>query len=190
MFKYLSSALILLPCRVCISSSRYFARSCPWMGTMQPAVVRCLPGEVKLTISFCLDGSHKHMLRDQGEELGKVLARISNTIAKGQGSAKKVRKKTGQQPSGPQPPTMVKLYHDGAEVGDTVLNVEAWKDGAVLQVGDVKYAVQRNPPSLTTAELPVSVMAGYPVCPNLAVEFGSLQDCEYCWYKEITSSMR
>lgn len=190
MLKYLSSALILLPCRVRISTSRTFARSRPLMGTMEHAVVRCLPGEPKLTISFCLDGSHKHMLRDQGEALGKVLARISNGIAKGQGKAKKAKKNTGQQPSAPQDPPLVKLYHDGAEVDDMVLNSEAWKDGSVLQVGDVKYSVQRNPPTLTIAELPVSMLAGYPVCPKLAVEFGSLQDCEYSWYKERTSNMR
>ncbi|TNM89223.1 hypothetical protein fugu_005478 [Takifugu bimaculatus] len=183
MLKHLSSALGLLPCRVRVPSARSLARSFPCSGTMERAVVRCLPGELKLTISFCLGGSHKHMLRDQGEALGKVLARISNGVAKGQGKAKKA-KKTGQQPPGPREPTLVKLYHDGAEVGDAVLNSEAWKDGAVLQVGDVKYWVQRNPPTLTTAELPASLLAGYPVCPHLAVEFGSLQDCEYCWYKE------
>lgn len=153
-------------------------------------MVRCLPGEPKLTISFCLDGSHKHMLRDQGEALGKVLARISNGIAKGQGKAKKAKKNTGQQPSGPPEPTLVKLYLDGAEVDDAVLNSEAWKDGAVLQVGDVKYSVQRNPPTFTTAQIPASMLAGYPVCPHLAVEFGSLQDCEYSWYKEQASNMR
>lgn len=190
MLKYLSSALLLLPCRVRIRSSRTFARILPLMGTMEQAVVRCLPGEPKLTISFCLDGSHKHMLRDQGETLGKALARISNGIAKGKGKAKKAKKNTGQQPSGPQEAALVKLYCDGAEVEDAVLNSEAWKDGAVLQVGDVKYSVQRNPPALTIAELPASMLAGYPVCPKLAVEFGSLQDCHYSWCKERTSNMR
>lgn len=185
MLRYLS-ALALLPSRVRVPSARSLARSFPWTRTMERAVVRCLPGELKLTISFCLDGSHKHMLRDQGEALGKVLARISNGIAKGQGKAKKA----GQQPPGPQEPTLVKLYHHGAEVGHTVLNSEAWKDGAVLQVGDVQYSVQRNPPTLTTAQLPASLLAGYPVCPHLAVEFGNLQDSEYCWYKERTSSAR
>lgn len=183
------SALVLLPSRVRAPPARSLARPFPCAGTMERAVVRCLPGELKLTISFCLDGSHKHMLRDQGEALGKVLARISHGIAKAQGKPKKA-KKVDQQPPVPQQPTLVKLYHDGAEVGDAVLNSEAWKDGAVLQVGDIQYQVQRNPPTLTTAELPVSMLAGYPVCPHLAVEFGSLQDCQYCWYKERTPSMR
>lgn len=151
---------------------------------MEAAVVRCLPGEPKLTISFCLDGSHKHMLRDQDEALGKVLARISNGIAKGQGKAKRSKKNKGQQPCETAEPTVVKLYYDGSEVADTALNSEAWRDGAVLQVGDVKYAVQRNAPTFTTAELPVSLLAGYPVCPQLEVEFGNLEDSEFTWFKE------
>lgn len=154
---------------------------------MEPAVVRCLPGESKLTIYICLGGSHKHMLRDQDEALGKVLARISSSITKGQGKAKKSKKNKGQQT--PEP-TVVKLYYDGAEVADTVLNSEAWKDGAVLQVGDVKFSVQRNGPTFTTAELPASLLAGYPVCPNLEVEFGNLQDCEFTWYKENAPNTR
>lgn len=188
MLNQLSAALTLLPRRLLALSPRTLTGACRLLGRMEPAVVRCLPGEPKLTISFCLHGSHKHMLRDQGEELGKVLARISNGIAKGQGKAKKSRKnnKKGQQQPGEMPElAVVKLYyHDGEEVADTVLNSEAWRDGAVLQVGDVKYSVQRNAPTFTNAELPGSLLAGFPVCPNLEVEFGNLQDCEFTWYKE------
>lgn len=149
-------------------------------------MVRCLPGEPKLTISFCLDGINKQMLRDQDEALGKVLARISNGIAKSQGKAKKSKKKKGQQPCETPEPAVVRLCYDGEEVLDTVLNSEAWQDGAVLHVGDVKYSVQRNAPTFTSAQLPVSLLAGFPVCPNLEIEFGNLQDCEYTWYKEST----
>ncbi|XP_070759383.1 2',5'-phosphodiesterase 12 [Enoplosus armatus] len=184
MFNHLSAALALLPRRLLTSSPRTLTRACRLLGRMESAVVRCLPGEPKLTISFCLDGSHKHMLRDQGEALGKVLARISNSITKGQGKAKKSKKNKGQQPCETPEPAVVKLYYDGDEVADTVLNSEAWQDGAVLQVGDVKYSVQRNAPTFTTAELPVSLLAGFPVCPNLEVEFGNLQDCEFTWFKE------
>lgn len=157
---------------------------------MESAVVRCLPGEPKLTISFCLDGSHKHMLRDQDEALGKVLARISNGITKDQRKAKKSKKNKGQQPCETPESVVVKLYYGGDEVADTALNSEAWQDGAVLQVGDVKYSVQRNAPTFTTAELPASLLAGFPVCPSLEVEFGNLQDCEFTWYKENTINTR
>ncbi|XP_078101063.1 2',5'-phosphodiesterase 12 [Sander vitreus] len=176
MFKLLSAALPLLPRRLLVS--------CRSLCRMEPAVVRCLPGEPKLTISFCLDGSHKYMLRDQGEPLGKVLARISNGIAKGQGKAKKSKKNKGQKPDKSPEHVVVKLFYDGQEVAETELNSAAWQDGAVLQVGGCKYAVQRNAPTVTTAELPGSLLAGFPVCPHLEVEFGNLQDCEFTWYKE------
>ncbi|KAL7408433.1 hypothetical protein ABVT39_023513 [Epinephelus coioides] len=186
MFNHLSAALTLLPRRLLTASARTLAGACRLLGRMEPAVVRCLPGEPKLTISFCLDGINKQMLRDQDEALGKVLARISNGIAKSQGKAKKSKKKKGQQPCETPEPTVVRLCYDGEEVLDTVLNSEAWQDGAVLHVGDVKYSVQRNAPTFTSAQLPVSLLAGFPVCPNLEIEFGNLQDCEYTWYKEST----
>lgn len=188
MFK--AAFLALRSHRPLFSSPRNFMRACRLLGAMEPAVVRCIPGESKLTISFCLDGSHKHMLRDQGETLGKVLTRIRNNSSKGHGKAKKSKKNKEQQPCEFPEPTVVKLYYHGIEVADTVLNSEAWQDGAVLQVGDVKYSVKRNPPTFTTAELPLSMLAGYPVCPNLTVEFGNLQDCEFTWYKENVPSTR
>ncbi|MEQ2158205.1 hypothetical protein GOODEAATRI_009860 [Goodea atripinnis] len=129
---------------------------------MEAAVVRCLPGEPKLTISFCLGESQKHMLRDQDEALGKVLTRISNTIAKNHTKAKKSKKNRDQEPSEAAEPAVVKLFFRGDEVPDTLPNSEAWQDGAVLQVGEVKYNIQRNAPTFTTAELPVSLMAGFP----------------------------
>uniref|UniRef100_A0A3Q3NL36 Phosphodiesterase 12 n=1 Tax=Labrus bergylta TaxID=56723 RepID=A0A3Q3NL36_9LABR len=168
MLSHLSAALLLPPRRLLSSSPRTLTRACSLLRgsrRMEPAVVRCLPGEPKLTISFRLDGSNKHMLRDQDEALGKVLSRISNNIAKGQGKAKKKTKRIkGQQPSCEAPePTVVKLYcggGGGGEVADTVLNSEAWQDGA-------KRA------HFTNAELPASLMAEFPVCPNLELEFGS-----------------
>ncbi|KAK2861675.1 hypothetical protein Q5P01_001208 [Channa striata] len=184
MFIQLRAALTLFPRRLLSSSRRTVTGACRVLGRMEPAVVRCLPGEPKLTISFSLDGSHKHLLRDQDEPLSKALARISNGAAKSQGKAKKSKKNRGQQSCEASEPVVAKLYLDGDEVADTVQNSEAWQDGAVLQVGHVKYSVQRNPPTFTTAELPVSLLAGFPACPKLEVEFGNLEDSEFTWSKE------
>lgn len=191
MLKHLAgAALSLLPRSL---SSRPLSGTHRLLCRMEPAVVRCLPGEPKLTISFTLDGSNKHMLRDQSEELGKVLARIANGVAKSQAKAKKTRRNKGKQhqEEAEEPQlTAVKLFYDGTEVADSVPNSEAWREGAVLQVGDVRYSVLRNSPTFTLAELPVSMLAGYPVCPNLQVEFGNLHDCEFTWYKENTPNTR
>lgn len=127
------------------------------------------------------------MLRDQDEAVGKVLTRISLNTTQGQGKAKKSKKNRDQQQSEAPGPRVVKLFFEGGQVEETVLNCEAWQEGAVLQVGDLKYSVQRNVPTLTHAELPGSLLAGFPVCPHLQVEFGNLQDCEFTWFKENTT---
>ncbi len=56
------------------------------------------------------------------------------------------------------------------------MNADAWQNGAVLYVGDCKYKVELNPPTFTVSELPTSVMAEFPVCPKLEMEFGDLRD--------------
>lgn len=186
----LSAAHVLLRRCLVPPSPGTLSRCRRFLHRMQFVTVRCLPGEPKLTISFCLNGSHKHMLRDQDEALGKVLARISNSVAKGQGKAKKSKKNLSQPPSEAAEPAAVKLYFGGDEVPDSRPNSEAWQDGAVLRVMGLRYAVQRNAPTLTTAELPVSLLAGFPVCPKIEVEFGNLQDCEFTWFRENASNAR
>ncbi|XP_036415973.1 2',5'-phosphodiesterase 12 [Colossoma macropomum] len=152
---------------------------------MERAVVRCVPWESKLTISFTLDGSHKHMLRDQTEELGKVLARISNSIIKARGKGKKAKaSKAGEAAADVSEEPVVRLYFNGDFVSEDSLNSDAWQDGAELQVGETRYKIERNPPTFTTAELPASLLAGFPVCPKLEVEFGDLKDSTFTWYKE------
>ncbi|KAM9364312.1 2',5'-phosphodiesterase 12 [Pholidichthys leucotaenia] len=191
MLNRLSAALALLPRRLLVSSTRTFPSSLPSLGGMEAATVRCLPGEPKLTISFRLNGSHKNMLRDQDEALGRALARISNATVKNQSKRKKSKKNQGaEQQSTAAEPAVVKLFYGGEEVPETALNAEAWRDGAVLQVGDVRYCVQRNTPTFTTAELPVAMLAGFPVCPKLEVEFGNLQQSEFTWFRENSPNTR
>ncbi|KAG7318946.1 hypothetical protein KOW79_017420 [Hemibagrus wyckioides] len=151
---------------------------------MDRAVVRCVPSEPKLTISFTVAGSYKHMLREQTEELGKVLARISNSIIKAQAKGKKSKKNKSQDTCAVVADPVVRLYFNGNLVAEDALNRDAWQDGAVLQVGDAKYKVERNPPTFTTAQLPASVLAGFPVCPKLEIEFGDMEFCVFKWYKE------
>ncbi|XP_072296071.1 2',5'-phosphodiesterase 12 [Eucyclogobius newberryi] len=177
---------------VCRSHRRRFlvsaagTRSSAWpqRGAMQTAVVRCVPGEPKLTISFCLDGSHKHMLRDQDEPVGKALTRIGHNLAKNQGKKKKKQRGEDAATAAAQPAAAeVTLLVGEDAVEESVLNAEAWRDGAVLCVGGARYAVLRNAPTFTTAELPRSMMAGFPVCPKLQLEFGNMEDCEFTWFK-------
>ncbi|XP_050996531.1 2',5'-phosphodiesterase 12 [Acomys russatus] len=170
------------------------------VGAMERAVVRCVPSEPKLSLSFALaDGSHKNMQRDQSEPLGRALSRIATNALKGHAkvaAAKKSRKNraqssggsacaaTGADPAAACEP-VVKLYYREEAVAEDVLNVDAWQDGAVLQIGDVKYKVERNPPAFTELQLPRYIMAGFPVCPKLSLEFGDPASSVFRWYKEV-----
>lgn len=190
MFGHLSAAFALFPRCLAQPSSKTLSGACRLFRGMEPVIVRSLPGEPKLTISLCLNGSHKHMLRDQDEPLGKALARISSSSAKSLTKAKKTKKSRGEQPGEAAEAAVVKLLSGGEVMLETLPNSEAWRDGAVLQVGDVTFSVHRNPPSFTTAELPLSLLSGFPVCPKLEVEFGNLQDSEFTWFKENPTSTR
>ncbi|XP_054832025.1 2',5'-phosphodiesterase 12 [Eublepharis macularius] len=150
---------------------------------MERAVVRCVPAEPKLSVSFVLaDGSARHVQRDQAEPLGRALARIAN---KGHAKAAKKSKKARAESGPPPPPPIVRLFsQDGQAVADDVPNAEAWQEGAVLQVGEARYRVERNPPALTELQLPRSLLAGFPVCPKLRTEFGAPADCLFRWYQE------
>ncbi|XP_042307294.1 2',5'-phosphodiesterase 12 [Sceloporus undulatus] len=163
------------------------------------AVVRCVPAEAKLSVSFVLgDGSARHMQRDQSEPLGRALARIANNAGKGHGKAaakksKKARAEaeaavagtTAPTPPPPPPPPPVRLFsREGLAVPEDVPNAEAWQDGAVLQIGEARYRVERNPPALTELQLPRSLLAGFPVCPKVRTEFGAPGQCLFRWFQE------
>ncbi|NXH14936.1 PDE12 phosphodiesterase, partial [Bucco capensis] len=173
------------------SSAAFFAgggRRLPT--TMERAVVRCVPSEPKLSLQFVLpDGSARHMQRDQAEPLGRALARIATNAAKGHAKAgkknKKARAEVGLAGEAVVVAPPVRLFsRDGEAVAEEMPNAAAWQDGAVLQIGEAQYRVERNPPALTELQLPRSLLAGFPVCPKVSAEFAAPQHCLFRWYRE------
>ncbi|XP_066452663.1 2',5'-phosphodiesterase 12 [Eleutherodactylus coqui] len=148
-------------------------RLCGRPGGMDKAVVRAVPSEAKLSISLTLSGSQRQLQRDQTEALGRALARIS-------ASATKTKKR--KEPPAPGPP--VRLFYRGQPVNEAATNAEAWQDGAELLVGNLLYRVERNPPMCHELDLPRHVMAGFPVCPRLRLEFADAEHSLFTWYKQ------
>uniref|UniRef100_A0A2I3HLH3 2',5'-phosphodiesterase 12 n=1 Tax=Nomascus leucogenys TaxID=61853 RepID=A0A2I3HLH3_NOMLE len=153
--------------------SRAEAESQTAAGAIERAVLRCVPSEPKLNLSFALaDGSHKNMQRDQIYPLGRVLSRIATN------KSRKSRPNAigGAACSGPGPEPavacepVVKLYYREEAVAEDVLNVDAWQEGAVMLS--------------TRWSLPRYIMAGFPVCPKLSLEFGDPASSLFRWYKE------
>ncbi|KAM4023418.1 2',5'-phosphodiesterase 12 [Anomaloglossus baeobatrachus] len=148
-------------------------RLCSRAGGMERAVVRAVPSEEKLSICLTLSGSLRQLQRDQTEPLSRALARIS-------ASATKSKKR--KEPAAPGPP--VRLFYRGQPVCEAASNAEAWQDGAELQVGHVRYRVERNPPLCAELGLPRHVMAGFPVCPRLRLEFSDPEHSRFTWYRQ------
>ncbi|XP_060691588.1 2',5'-phosphodiesterase 12 isoform X1 [Hemiscyllium ocellatum] len=186
-----SAGLQRLAARFSSSRSR---RPSAGSAAMQTAVVRCVPTETKLTISLRLGpegGSQRHLQREQSESLQTALGRIAHNLVKAQAKKTKRGRKeaaSAQAPAQASAPP-VTLYQGEQPVPGDTSNAEAWQDGAILQVGESRYRVERNPPSLTQLRLPTSILAGFPVCPKVEVEFGEASHSLFEWWlKEASGS--
>ncbi|XP_063282949.1 2',5'-phosphodiesterase 12 [Pelobates fuscus] len=152
---------------------RWLCRS----GSMDRAVVRVLPSEPRLTISLVLSGTLRQLQRDPAEPLGRSLSRIAASAAKG--PSKKRKGRAAEPVAGPR----VRLWFGGEPVSEDELSGSAWRDGAVLEVGESRYRVERNPPACTELRLPGHIMAGFPVCPRLELDFSRPELCRFTWYR-------
>ncbi|XP_078065718.1 2',5'-phosphodiesterase 12 [Mustelus asterias] len=167
-------------------AARFSSGPVPGPAAMQTAVVRCVPTESKLTISLQLGPSQRHLQREQSESLRTALGRIAHNLLKAQAKVGKGRR--AAQPESPaqaqaSAPPVVLYQGDEPVPGDTT-NAEAWQDGAVLQVGEARYRVERNPPTLTQLRLPGSILAGFPLCPRVELEFGDASHSRFEWLRE------
>ncbi|KAM7283666.1 2',5'-phosphodiesterase 12 [Ixodes scapularis] len=127
--------------------------------------------------------------RSSTEQVGSVLARIALNISSRE--EKKVRRKKQKQkddnaPGDPQDsPTelAVCLEYEGRSVPADATNYVAWKDGSILQIGQQRYSIAVNTPTIKNARLPKVIMAGFPVHPQVELENADLYDCKAIWYK-------
>lgn len=127
------------------------------------------------------------------EELRVVLARISLNITNNEeGKTKRKRKKQENSRSDEDaakteshPKLLVSLEHNGIPVPEDLTSGDAWKDGSILQIGDQRYSVLVNAPSVRCARLPKLIMAGFPVYAYAELDDCSLNDCDFAWYRSV-----
>uniref|UniRef100_A0A8C4PZJ2 Phosphodiesterase 12 n=1 Tax=Eptatretus burgeri TaxID=7764 RepID=A0A8C4PZJ2_EPTBU len=68
------------------------------------------------------------------------------------------------------------------EAVDVLINSEAWREGATLEIGSNCYQVERNPPSIISLSLPSVIMFGFPVFPVAHFEFVDRAHTLYEWF--------
>uniref|UniRef100_A0A452QWI3 Uncharacterized protein n=1 Tax=Ursus americanus TaxID=9643 RepID=A0A452QWI3_URSAM len=139
----------------------------PAAGAVERAVVSCVPSEPKLSMSFApAHGSHKNMQRDQSEPLARALSRIATNALKGHAKAATARKSRKNRPNASGGVACAGAW--ARAVAEDVLHV----DRAVLQIGDVKYKVERNRFAFRSRSC------------HLSLEFGDPAGSVFRWYKE------
>lgn len=125
------------------------------------------------------------------EELRVVLSRIALNIANvEEGKRKRKKRKDGScnddaSKIDVRPELSVSLERDGLPVSGDVANGDAWKDGSILQIGEQRYVVAVNAPTVRSVRLPKYFMVGFPAYAHVELENCSLCDWKLTWYMSI-----
>eukprot|EP00794_Sanderia_malayensis_P005934 gene5934-6620_t len=158
--------------------------------------VRCVDDEEKMFISTKIDGVSRHYSRLKHEPLKNTLSRmhisLCNPIHK-----KKFRKRadheleSGGTITSPkhQYPEDINLQvmtlqgnkHEAIDVETS--NIEAWMKGNILVIGEKQFRIEVNAPVVLSANLPCSVMSGFPIVPYLELEFANREDSMFMWLR-------
>lgn len=163
---------------------------------MGRAYVRCVAGEENMNISFSYRNKQSSLNRPQNEALEKALARIQCTLKKHLDKEVKKRKKMklddSASPLNPNENDELNvslISNDNTFIDVNVLNEKAWRDGAVLSVGEMQYEVCRNFPSVLRLYLPSFVLVGCPVFPRITTEFVKEEWSTYQWFRQVNKDM-
>lgn len=147
----------------------------------------------RLKLSFKYSGNQLverqyNFNRSSTEQVGSFLTRIALNIS-GREDKKVKRKKQKQKDDAPGdhqdslPELAVCLGYDGRSVPADTTNYDAWKNGAMLQVGEQLYHVSVNAPAIKSARLPDVIMVGFPVRPLIEMENTHQSHCKAAWFK-------
>lgn len=134
--------------------------------TKQVVSVTTGDGEETLTLDFSLAGRNHKMLRPVNEPLERTLKRIALAATKRKGKKGRHSKAEDSTPDIPVP--VVRLVGEREEVPGTTLNLEAWREGEELMVGEERFLVLVNRPAVKSLTTSSCAMAdGYPIIPEV-----------------------
>lgn len=125
--------------------------------------VTAIDGVDTITIAFSMMGKERKMLRPKGEPLEKTLKRIALSAVNRKD--KKVRRGRGYED-----PPVVRLIKGKEDVLGSLPTVQAWQEGDQLIVGEEKYTVVVNLPTIQSFSASACCMAGgYPIVPEVSL---------------------
>ncbi|XP_053385923.1 2',5'-phosphodiesterase 12-like isoform X1 [Mercenaria mercenaria] len=151
--------------------------------TMYKFCVRCVDNEesIQISVEYAFNGGASRIYnacRPKKENVENSLTRLAQNINK---RVNKKKKKTDNEVN----QVVLELFqNDGVtKIADTVTAQCGFSQGNVIHIADTKYTVDVNPPSCLGIFIPQSIMVGFPLFPQVDIEFCSLEDSSFLWEK-------
>jgi hypothetical protein len=138
------------------------------VSSLQVLIVRFMPEDEHLNLSYVLKGKKHKLLRYKTEALGKTLKRISITAIRPE-KLKRSERRHMQSQNEHVAPIEAYLLAGSQRVGDDTPNCEAWLEGRVLVVDDAQFTVYVNVPTLLSLKIPRFVMSSCPAVPEVSI---------------------
>ncbi|XP_033100520.1 2',5'-phosphodiesterase 12-like [Anneissia japonica] len=160
---------------------------------MERVNVRCVEEGETMSILFVYAGMNLCLQRDKSEQVERALTRIRASVLKKtkviSKRTKKMKQDQNSSVSQNEQNLLVSLHNCfGKEIDQSLANIEAWINGAILNIGSVKYSVYRNSPTVTNIKLPRCAIVSCPVFPRLSLEFADDSLTKYVWYRGFSDS--
>ena len=134
----------------------------------QMLIVRLMPEDEHLNLSYVLKGKKHNLRRDKQEGLGKTLKRISITAVRTE-KLKRSQRRHMQSQNEHVTPIEAYLLAGSQRVTDDTPNCEAWLEGRVLVVDDAQFTVYVNIPTVLSLKMPRFIMSNCPAVPEVSV---------------------
>ena len=122
--------------------------------------VRSAAVDANLVLEFEFRGKRHHLQRPKDENLSKALTRLNLNINK--------RDKKNSAEVVPIEAHLADCETGSLVPGDTP-NVQAWRTGRALVVGDCSYELHVNPPTVTSLKVSHCVYVDHPVVPQVLI---------------------
>ncbi|ESO96768.1 hypothetical protein LOTGIDRAFT_201951 [Lottia gigantea] len=170
--------------------SRRLSNQAVTLTSMSHVYVRSVPYEDKIQINVGYNNKTYNLERRKDEEWTKSTVRLQTNIEKTLNNVSRKKKRRTGEPEGPPPKKAIHVFlqRNGETLDENVPNVDAWNTGVDLVIGDDKFQVEINRPTVKLLILPKSMLSGFLVFPRIETEFSNSTDNEFIWYRETKPS--
>uniref|UniRef100_A0A6G1SPJ1 2',5'-phosphodiesterase 12 n=1 Tax=Aceria tosichella TaxID=561515 RepID=A0A6G1SPJ1_9ACAR len=151
-------------------------------------------GKEMMTISFeyttCGKTKSFNLYRKANEPLSMSLERLKLNLMK----MKKVKKQKNGAPKG-QPDNEdtlnLSIHISGKKLDPACTsNIDAWIEGATMNLDGRQYVIKRNEPQVVLMRLPSIIMKGFITVPDVDLANCNVETCKFLWYRQISAQER